>query len=103
MVDLEPTKQRLIKQLLRWLILGIPLLLYRFLRWGGILGLVGIGLFAVAIWLAFDRADPATGELTGAESGTVFGLMLLGIALYVVGVRRRKRARARLAPPPLAP
>lgn len=83
----------LIRMLGRWVILGILVLTFRFFRWGGIMGLVGIGAFAGAIWLAFRLADPDTGELTVVEFFAVLAGMIAGVALYVVGVRRRRRRR----------
>jgi hypothetical protein len=86
----EAAKSTLGKSLIKWLILGIFILLVRVLRWGGILGLVGIGTFAGAIWLAFHLADADTGELTGAEGMVVLVLLLAGVATYVVGVKQRR-------------
>jgi hypothetical protein len=86
----EAANSTLGKSLIKWLILGIVILLVRFLRWGGILGLVGIGPFAGAICLAVRLADPNTGELTGAEVTAVLALLIAGVATYVVGVKRRR-------------
>jgi hypothetical protein len=71
MIDDDAAKRRLIQTLVKWLILGVVILLVRFLRWGGLLGLIGIGTVAGAIWLAFRLADPDTGELTDMEGTAV--------------------------------
>jgi hypothetical protein len=89
----EAAQSTLGKSLIKWLILGIVILVYRFLRWGSILGLVGIATFGGAIWLAFRLANPDTGELTGAEGTTVLLLVLAGVALYIIGVTRRRGQR----------
>lgn len=89
----EAAQSTLGKSLIKWLILGIFILMFRFLWWGGILGLVGIGTFAGAIWLAFRLADTNTGELTGAEGTAVLLLVLAGVALYIIGVTRRRGQR----------
>jgi hypothetical protein len=89
----EAANSTLGKSLLKWLILGIFILIFRFLRWGGILGLVGIGTVAGAIWLAFRLADADTGELTGAEGTVVLVLVIAGIAIYIIGVTRRRGRR----------
>ncbi len=91
MIDEDAAKSTLIRTLVKWLILGVFILLFRFLRWGGIMGLVGIGTFAGAIWLAFRLANPDTGELTGTDGTTVLALLITGVVLYVIGVRRRRR------------
>jgi hypothetical protein len=98
----EAAKSTLGKSLIKWLILGIVILLVRVSRWGGILGLVGIGTFAGAIWLAFRLADPDTGELTGAEGMVVLALLITGVATYVVGVTRRRGHQQSQAMPALA-
>jgi hypothetical protein len=92
----ESAKRTVIPTLVRWVILGIVIVIFRFFRWGGVIGLVGIGTFAAAIWLAFHRADPDTGELTGVEGTVVLALLIAGVVVYVVGVihrRRRKRTQ----------
>ena len=84
MIDEDTAKRTLLQTVVKWLILGVFILGIRFLRWGGILGLVGIGTFAGDIWLAFRLADPDTGELTGTEGTAVLALLIAGVVLYVV-------------------
>ncbi len=91
MIDQDAAKRTLIQTLAKWLILGVFILLVRFLRWGGLVGLVGIGTFVGAIWLAFHLANPDTGALTGAEGTAVLALMIAGIGVYAIGVRRRRK------------
>jgi hypothetical protein len=90
-IDEDAAKRTVTRTLVRWLILGVVILLVRFLRWGGMLGLIGIGTVASTIWLAFQLADPDTGELTGMEGSAVLVVMIAGVGLYVIGVRRRAR------------
>ena len=90
----ESAKNTLLPKLVKWLILGIFVLTFRFFRWGGVLGLIGIAAFAGAIWLAFRLADPDTGELTGTEGTAIFALLIAGVVMYVAGVvLRRQRVR----------
>lgn len=96
----ETAKATLLPKLVKWLILGVFILSFRFLRWGGIVGMIGIGAFAGAIWLAFYRADPETGKLTAAEGWIVLALLIAGVVAYLAGViHRRRRTRAQPAPP----
>jgi hypothetical protein len=60
------------------------------LRWRGMLGLLGIGTFAGALWLAFRLANPDTGELTGTEITVVLVLVIAGVAIYILGVKPRR-------------
>jgi hypothetical protein len=87
----ESAKNTLLPKLVKWLILGIFILTFRFFRWGGVLGMIGIAAFAGAIWLAFRLADPVTGELTGSEGTAIFALLIVGVAMYVAGVVLRRR------------
>jgi hypothetical protein len=96
-IDEDAAQRTVTRTLARWLILGVVILLVRFLRWGGILGLIGIGTVASTIWLAFQLADPDTGELTGPEGAAVLVVMIAGIGLYVIGVRRRRRSAQSLS------
>ena len=95
----ESAKNTLLPKLVKWLILGIFILTFRFFRWGGVLGLIGIAAFAGAIWLAFRLADPDTGELTGTEGTAIFALLIAGVVVYVAGVVLRRR-RMRTQPTP---
>jgi hypothetical protein len=91
----ESAKNTLLPKLVKWLILGIFILTFRFFRWGGVLGMIGIAAFAGAIWFAFRLADPDTGELTGTEGTAIFALLIAGVMMYVAGVvLRRRRVRA---------
>src|SRR5215218_1193099 len=97
----ESAKNTLLPTLVKWLILGIFILTFRFLRWGGVLGLIGIASFAGGIWLAFRLADPDTGELTGTEGTAILALLIAGVVMYVAGVvyrRRRTRTQPMAAP-----
>jgi hypothetical protein len=97
----ESAKNTLLPKLVKWLILGVLILTFRFFRWGGLLGIIGIGAFAVAIWLAYRLADPDTGELTNTEGTEILALLIAGVVMYVTGVvlrRRRKRAPSMSAP-----
>jgi hypothetical protein len=95
MIDEDVTQSTGFKTLVKWLILGVFILGFRFLRWGGMMGLVGIGTFAGTIWLAFRLADPETGALTGADGTVILALLIVGVLLYVIGVRRRRRRMRR--------
>ena len=97
----ESAKNTLLPTLVKWLILGVLILIFRFFRWGGVLGIFGIAAFAGAIWLAFRLADPETNELSGIEGTGVLALLMAGVVMYVVGVvyrRRRTRAQPAAAP-----
>lgn len=97
----ESAKTTLLPSLAKWLILGVFILTFRFLRWGGVLGLLGIAAFVGSIWLAFRLADPVTNELTSGESVGLLALLIAGVALYIAGVvyrRRRKRPQPEAIP-----
>jgi hypothetical protein len=95
----ESAKNTLLPTLVKWLILGVFILTFRFFRWGGVPGLIGIAMFAGGIWLAFRLADPDTGELTGTEGTAVLALLIAGVVLYVAGVVHRRRRTQSMAAP----
>jgi hypothetical protein len=90
-IDQDVARSTVIRTLVKWCVLGAFILLVRFLRWGGMLGLIGIGTFAGAIRLAFHLANPDPGELTGTEGTAVLALVMIGVGLYVIGVGHQRR------------
>ncbi len=96
----DAAKGRLVELLVKWAILGVVILTWRFFRWGGIVGLIGIGLFAGGVWFSFHAMDPETSELTTNETTIVLLLMAIGFVIYVVGVRQRRRRTKQQIPAP---
>jgi hypothetical protein len=92
MVDVA--KSTLIEKLIRFAILAIPVLIFRTLRWGGWIGIIGIAM-VVASFVIVNR-----GESSDSESRNAGWLMLAGVVIYIAGVIvRRRRHKARMTSP----